>query len=58
MYYYYYKVVKLTDRKIIYHSGQKERREHQKNRGGYEVESIHRETCLDALDENQDAPKH
>jgi len=30
-------------------------REHQKNRAGYEVESVLCETCLDALDENQDA---
>ncbi|MEI6104032.1 MAG: hypothetical protein WCP70_08800, partial [Methanothrix sp.] len=36
-------------------SGQKERREHQKNRAGYEVESVLCEACLDALDENQDA---
>jgi hypothetical protein len=39
------KVIKLTDK--IYHSGQKERREHQKDRGGYEVESVLCEACLD-----------
>jgi hypothetical protein len=50
------KVVKQTDQ--IYHSGQKERREHQKNRGGDEVECVLCEACLGALDENQDASKH
>jgi len=50
------KVVKQTDQ--IYHSGQKERQEHQRNRGRYKVGPVLCETCLDALDENQDAPKH
>ena len=38
--------------------GQNQMQEHQKNRAWYKVKSLHCETCLDVLDENQDAPKH
>lgn len=53
------KAAKLIERMIRYIIRAKNKRtEHQKNRGGHEAEFVLSETCLDALDENQDAAKY